>query len=298
MAQQIQATAQQFLSVVQAQGQEFVKSVVADFDVSALRKSVSSGLTVDDTFALINNKTFLKYAFWIVVANAATAIATRQSARGRSPLYVILATLAAVFFGPTLIPLLTGGQIGWIQNDTAVLTAVGVTVVVLLGLRYIYALLPVRVVAAVILAAASSSVVAAGWKVGATTFKSTSGAFIIAALDAASRPFAVALEAYLVDGSTGSLTVIRSQWAAAFVYGGITIVLGNEKLAQVAAFGLLAVGFVSASLGLPIDWFYGIELLLGGRSRNANASVEKAKAAQQAAQASASQPTSPNKKKN
>lgn len=153
-----------------AAGQDLVKTIQGDFDLAPLQKMVKNGASVDEVHALITNKcdlpslslnlptndlirvpefsalfltffivrTLLKYAFWLVVANAVTVIAARQSIRGRNPVYTILASLACVFLGtpsfllpsfssyfthslaPTLFPLLTGNPITWIQNDNTV----------------------------------------------------------------------------------------------------------------------------------------------------------------------------------
>jgi len=264
--QQVVKALQNFQTTAFAAGQEIVKGLQADFDLTPVTKLAQSGFTVDEVHAFITNKNLLKYAFILVVMNAVTNIAGRQSRRGRNPLYVILASLACVFFAPTIFPLLTGNQITWIQNDNTIATAFGVAIFTYVFGRYIYGLFPVRLVAAIVLAAASAGVVAAGWKTGSTAFKSVSGALAVAALDAAARPFAVHLEGYLVDGSLGDLTVIRSQLFGAIIYGYVSTVLANEKLALVATFAVIATGFVAANLGFPINWFFPFELFLGGRS--------------------------------
>jgi len=297
MAAQIQQVAQQVVTLARTQAKSIVDSIVADFDLSGLQKAASGG-NVDEVHALITNKTLLKYVFVFVVASAASAIAGRQSARGRNPIYVILATLAAVFFAPTVFPLVTGNQITWIQNDNTILTAIGVTILCLYGLRFIVTLLPVRLITAVILAAAASNVLVLGWKTGLTAFKSTSGAFLIAALDTAARPFATALEAYLVDGALPNLDYLRTPWTATAVYAGIILSGGNDKLAHVAAFVILAVGYLAANLGFPINWLLPLELVLGGRvSPRSSTALADAKRAETAAN-NAAQAASPNKKKN
>jgi hypothetical protein len=274
---------------------EIAKGLRADFDLAPLSKLAQSGFSVDELHALITNQTLLRYAFMVVVINTCTVIAGRQSVRGRNPLYTILATLACVFFAPTLFPLLTGNKITWITNDKLVAQAFGIAVVTYVFLRYIYSIRPVRLVGSLVLAAASAGVVAAGWKTGLATFNSTAGALAIAALDSAARPFAVALEAYLVDGSLGDLTVIRSQLFGAIVYGLISLTLAQEKLALVATFAVIATGFVAASLGFPINWFFPFELFLGGSSRPASHKVVEVKT--EAKHQQPATPASPNKKK-
>jgi len=293
-AAQVQQIAQQVVTLARTHAKNLADTIVADFDLSGLQKAVS-GANVDEVHALITNKTLLKYAFVLVVATAASAIAGRQSARGRNPIYVIFATLAAVFFAPTVFPLVTGTQITWIQNDSTVLTAIGVTIAVLFGLRFIVTFLPVRLISAVVISAAASNVIVLGWKTGLTTFKSTSGAFLIAGLDVAARPFATAVEAYLVDGALPNLDLLRTSWTATAVYAVITLNGGSEKLAHVAAFVVLAVGFLLANLGFPINWFLPFELLLGGRvsSRSSTVAVDAKRVADNANNAA-----SPNKKKN
>jgi len=248
-------------------GQDLYKTIQADFDLSPLQKIIKTGASVDEVHALITNKTVLKYAFWLVVANATAVIAGRQAVRGRSPLYTILAALACVFLAPTIVPLLTGTPITWIQNDNNVLTGITVAVATYLVLRHFLLLFPFRLIAAVVLAAANAGVLAAGYKLGLTTFKSVSGALVVGALDATVRPFSLALEAYLVDGSVGSTKHLRSNLFAAVVY---TVILQNqptnEKLALVAAFAIIAIGYIASILGNPINWFFPVELMLLGTS--------------------------------
>jgi len=254
---------QAFQTQAVAAGKDLFASIQSDFDPAPLLKLAKGG-SVDEVYSLITNKTLLKYTFWLVVANAVAHIASRQSRRGRNPLYTIFAGIACAFFAPTVFPILTGNPITWIQNDTTVTTAICVAVATYLFFRHFLTLLPFRLIAAVALAAASSGVVAAGWKVGAASFKSVSGAFLVAALDSAARPFALYLEAYLVDGALGDISLLRSQIFASIAYG-VVVSSGNEKLAQVVAFGIIAVGNVMAFLGFPINWFGPLELLLGGR---------------------------------
>jgi len=294
-AAQIQKVALDVVALARTQAKNIVDGIIADFDLSGLQKD-SSGANVDEVHSLITNKTLLKYAFVVVVAVIASTIAGRQSARGRNPIYVIFATLAAVFFAPTIFPLVTGNQITWIQNDNTVVTVVGVTIACLLGLRYFVTFLPVRLISGVVIAAASSNIIALGWKTGLTAFKSTSGAFLIAGLDATARPFAPALEAYLVDGALPSLDVLRTHWTATAVYAVISLNTGNEKLAQVAAFVVLAVGILASNLGFTINWLLPIELFLGGRvSSRSSTALADAKRAEIAA-ANAAAAASPKKK--
>jgi hypothetical protein len=266
--EQLQKQVLQAVTTLQQQAvvatQDLVKTIQGDFDLAPLQKILKSGTTVDEVHALITNKTVLKYAFWIVVANAVTVIAARQSLRGRNPIYTILGALACVFFAPTFVPLLTGNPITWIQNDNTVVTALSVALVTYIVGRHFLRLLPFRLIAAVLLAAANAGIIAAGWKVGQTAFKSTSGALIVAVVDSAARPFALNIEAYLKDGSLGNTKHIRSQLFAAVVYGALLLNTGNEKLALVAAFGIIAVGMLAFQLGLPINWFFPVELLLLG----------------------------------
>jgi hypothetical protein len=301
MAAQYQAAAQQALLQIQAQGLQLYNSVITDFDLAPLQKVVKAGGNVDDIYALITNKTLSKYVFWVVVVTAATAISGRRYSGGRSGIYIILATLLSVFFAPTLFPLLTGNPITWIQNDSQVITTVAITLVTLLGGRFITGLLPFRLVASFFLAAGASNVIAAGWKVGGTAFKSTSGAFIVAALDAAARPFATAIEAYLVDGAAPRLDIPRTSIFGAIVYGLLILNTANEKLAQVATFGLLAIAFLFANLGAPINFFWLADLILGGRSTSVQVKVEGVKQAikdeSQNGNNTPQKAASPNKKK-
>jgi len=230
---------------------------------------LKSGTTVEEVHALVTNKILMKYAFWLVVANAVAIIAARQSLRGRNPLYTILASLACVFLAPTLVPLLTGTPITWIQNDQTVITALTVAVVSYLVARHFIRLLPIRIIAMVVLAAASSNIIAAGWKVGLTAFKSTTGAILIASLDAVLRPLSLHIEAYLKDGSLGSTKYIRSHLFAVLVYAAIVLNKGDEKLAHVAVFAIVALGNVASVVVAPINWFFPLELVLLGTSHPA-----------------------------
>jgi len=294
---QVLHAVQAFQTQAVSAGKDLLASVQSDFDPAPLLKLAKGG-SVDEVYSLITNKTLLKYTFWLVVANAVTFIAARQSKRGRNPLYTIFAGIACALFAPTIFPILTGNPITWIQNDTTVTTALCVAVATYLFFRHFLALLPFRLIAAVALAAASSGVIAAGWKVGTASFKSVSGAFLVAALDSAARPFALFLEAYLVDGSLGDLTLLRSQIFASIVYGFI-ISSGNDKLAQVAAFAIIAVGNVMSFLGLPINWFAPVELLLGGRGaapKPETVAVKVEKTEPKTAQPSTPQQGTPKKK--
>jgi len=277
---------------LQSQALAAVNSIALDLDVSPLLKLAKNPANIDEIHALLTNKTLLKYSGWLVVVVVTAAIAGR---RNRSPVYVLAATLACAFFAPTLIPILTGNPIQWIQNEQLIQSALLVSLASLLVLRHLL-ILPVRVVVQVVIAVAASSVIVAGWKTGLTAFKSTTGALIVAGGDAVARPLALALEALLIDGAPLSLSV-RTQWAGALAYGAALTVLDlDEKAAHVLCFAVLAVGFAASALGLAIDWFFIPDIILGlGRSVTVPAATQEVKAAAHAVQ-NAAQAVSPSKK--
>jgi len=299
MAQQLQQVA----NTLVANARDVAKSVTADFDLAPLLKVASNPADINGIHAILTSKILIKYATICVITVAAATIAGRQSARGRSPIYVIAATLASVFFAPTLLPILTGQPIQWLQND-AIVQQVLVTALVIsiLGRLVLYPLnfLPIKAVLALVIAAGAANVVVIGYKLGATTFKSLTGAILVGGLDAAARPFALALEQYLVDGHLPSLTPLRTQWAAVLTYAlCVEVLKTSEAIAHVSVYAVLALGLLAPVIAVPIDWFLPIELLLGGRVHRQHDAAHVLKNATDGAAADAhNKASSPNKKKN